>query len=115
MSYTVEQQENLKAAIRELDRTGFPTHALRINIAIDNDEPFNDIMKIPQEIIPVRPEVPVMDLPEQPPFSGKGSGITPWRVFAKKVSDMEPEVIDDLGRPDLIKILVDKGIISEEG
>lgn len=48
-----------------------------------------------------------------PPRSGPKATREVWRAFAKKVIDMEPELIDALERKDLISILEDKGVIEK--
>jgi hypothetical protein len=36
-----------------------------------------------------------------------------WRAFAKRTLDMEPDIIDQLDRKDLIRLLEDKGVIEK--
>lgn len=111
MSYTVEQLEEFGKIKSELYRTGHPTVSLRMELLMEQGVPFDEVLKVNQERYAraVKPEVPVVDLPPPPT---KNATNAKWRAFAKKVSDMEPEVIDSMGRTDIRKILVDKGIID---
>ena len=112
MDYTTEQNFEMVQAQRELNRTGHPSEVTRIKVWMEEGRPFTEIQKIyrPVKIKPEKllPEVVV----DHPPMVGKGSGNLPWRAFAKQVSDMDPEIIDSMGKQDLITVLRDKGVIE---
>lgn len=80
---------------------------------VEQDAPFSKIQSL-YKIPKVKPEkaVPVEVTYDHPPLSGKGSGSGPWRAFAKMVSDMDPDIIDSMGKSDLITVLRDKGVID---
>ena len=114
MIYTTEQAHEMAQAKLEMDRTGNPSAVQRINLAIENQLAFKEIQKI-YKVAKVKPEkeLPIEVTYDHPPLTGKGSGNNPWRRFAKTVSDMDPDIIDSMGRDDIIKILRDKGVIDE--
>lgn len=63
----------------------------------------------------VRPQTDVdMGEVEIPPRDGKGSGVGAWREFAKAVSDMDPEVIDESPKAEIIANLEAAGVIPAE-
>lgn len=113
MEYTTEQNYEMVQAQRELNRTGHPSEVTRIKVWMEEGRPFSEIQKIYQPV-KVKPEKPVsveVTL-AHPPITGKGSGNLPWRKFAKEVSDMDPEIIDSMGKTDIITVLRDKGVIE---
>src|SRR3990172_9440016 len=65
---------------------------------------------------PIRPNKPGVDHTTLtvPPRVGQGGSIGVWRKFAREVSDMDPEVIDAMGREDLIAQLERMRIIPTE-
>ena len=113
MDYTTEQYFEMATAKRELSRTGHPSAVTLITVWMEEGRPFKEIQKIYQPV-KVKPEVVTLpgDIPIQPPTHGKGSGNKPWRAFAKAVSDMDHEIIDSMSAPDLITVLIDKGVIE---
>jgi len=113
MDYTTEQYYEMARAKIELNRTGNPSAVTRITIWMEEGRPFTEIQKI-YKPARVKPEIPtpIEATYDHPPMMGKGSGNRPWRAFAKEVSDMDPEIIDSMGKQDLIVVLRDKGIIE---
>ena len=113
MEYTSEQLHEMALARTKLNRTGHPSAVTRIKIWMEEGRPFSEIQKIYQ-IAKVKPEKPASKEAtlDHPPLSGKGSGNVPWRAFAKEVSDMDPEIIDSMGKPDIVTVLRDKGVIE---
>jgi hypothetical protein len=113
MEYTEKQRGAMWQAQKDFHRTGAPEKAQRVALMMENEHPYQDIMSYVEggQPTPVKPEIATADLPPVPDYTGNKATNSAWRSFAKKVSDMEPEVIDDLGRTDIIKILSDKGII----
>lgn len=49
-----------------------------------------------------------------PPREGRGSGDKAWRAYANAVSDMDPEVIESMGKEELIATLISMGVLPEE-
>ena len=113
MEYTTEQYFEMATAKRELNRTGNPSAVTRITTWMEEGRPFSEIQKIYQPV-KVKPEIATEIEPgmDHPPIVGKGSGNFPWRKFAKQVSDMDPEIIDSMGKTDIITVLRDKGVIE---
>jgi hypothetical protein len=113
MEYTTKQQGAMWQAQKDFHRTGAPERAQRVALMVENEHPYQDIMSYVEggQVLNVKPEVPTVDLPPIPDYTGNKATNKAWRSFAKKVSDMEPEVIDEMGRTDIITILVDKDII----
>lgn len=94
-------------------RTGHPEIVQRIDLALSEDKPFSKVQVL-YKTSEIKPEKPVEEVVyDSPPFSGKGSGRGAWRAFAKKVSDMDPEIINSMEKSDIITVLIDKGIISQ--
>jgi len=115
MTYTTEQHYEMAEAKKRLNRTGHPSAVTRITVWMEEGRPFSEIQKIYQPVT-VKPEVPVSKPTSDivaPPKSGLGSGTEKWQDFAKEVSDMDHEIIDSMGKQDLITVLKDKGIIDE--
>lgn len=48
-----------------------------------------------------------------PPRRGPDADVGKWRAFAKKTLDMEPEIIDQMARNDLISLLENKKVIEK--
>ena len=112
MEYTTEQNYEMIQAQRELNRTGHPSEVTRIKVWKEEGRPFSEIQRI-YKPVKVKPEkLPSVMVVDHPPLTGKGSGNLPWRAFAKEVSDMDPEIIDSMGKQDLITVLRDKGVIE---
>ena len=112
MDYTSEQNLEMAMAKKELNRTGHPSAVTRIKIWQEEGRPFSEIQKIYRPVR-IKPEkLPSVMVVDHPPLTGKGSGNFPWRKFAKEVSDMDPEIIDSMGKTDIITVLRDKGVIE---
>lgn len=111
--YTTAQLSSIHLAKRRHLQSGRPQVVAKIDLLVSEEAPYDDIWKLASSDIRemVKPEKPA-DVIEPPPFTGKGSGTDHWREFALKVSDMETEVINSMGRNDLITVLADKGIIE---
>lgn len=92
---------------------GEPQHAAAIQRAIDaGEEPPKDLVN-PKRI---RPEVEVdsEESLEIPPRKGPGSSKKAWQEFAKQVSDIEPEIIDNMDQGEVIHMLEVRGVIPRE-
>lgn len=113
MSYTDDQLESLRLAKRRLYSTGKPEVVSQIDYYMAQDAPYEKVWEIARADVEgmVRPEKPTDVIPP-PPITGRGSTTAAWQSFAKKVSDMEPEVIMSMGRNDLVRVLADRGIID---
>ena len=113
MEYTDKQRGAMWQAQKDFRITGNPGKAQKVALMIENEHSYQDIMSYVEGGRPttVKPEVPTTDLPPIPDYTGTKATNKAWRSFAKKVTDMEPDVIDSMGRSDIITILSDKGII----
>jgi len=115
--YTNEQMDKLNQASRNYQRTGYPQKSNAIVEQMSNSVPYSDIEMPDSTLVSetLRPETPIdTKLIEIPPRTGPGSGHGVWVEFAELVSDMDPEVIEQFTRNELIDILVDRDIINEE-
>ncbi len=113
MTYTSEQKLEIAQARIRLRRTGHPSTVQRIDLAVSEDKPFWKVQAL-YKTSEVKPEKKVEEvIYSPPPLGGTGSGKGPWRAFAKKVSDMDPDIIDSMEKSDIITVLTDKGIISQ--
>lgn len=69
---------------------------------------------LPSNLTGINPETTIDPSSlEVPPRTGRNATHLIWREFAKKVIDMEPEIVDTLERGDIIGILEDKGVIEK--
>lgn len=117
---SAEQDGVIAKARIEYERRGHPEWVASLNHQIQAGVPFEDLdwpdQKPPPNIStrpPIRPETGIdLDLIHLPPRYGKGSSNSSWREFAKLVTDIEPDIIDDLGRDDLIQLLEDRDVID---
>lgn len=113
MSYTDDQLQSISDAITRLDHAGKPEIGAKIAYMQQEGVSYDEIWELATADVKdlVRPEKPISDIVPPPPTTGPNSSTDRWRRFAKKVSDMDPEVIDSMGRNDLITVLADRGII----
>ena len=117
--YTAEQIGVLNDKYRELMRTGHVPEGIRLELQMQQEVPFEDL-EVKQSPIrgteDIRPEVVVNldEIADMPPRVGPGSSTFAWAEFAAAVSDIEEEVLENLGREEIIDLLIDKGIINEE-
>jgi len=113
VAFTEEEIGAIYNKVRELRMAGEPGRAfalrdrLRAGLPIEPHEYMEDL---------VHPEksthgVDVSQL-EVPARNGVGSGRLAWQDFAKLTVDMEPAVIDNMNRRDIIALLEEKGIIE---
>jgi hypothetical protein len=98
---TKEQTTEMNVKLREAGRSGDPGLAQRYREALLDGRYYEPPTPEPEIYI------------EQPPFKGPGSGKDTWQEFAKAQTDMEPEVIDALGKGDLITMLRAQGVIGQ--
>jgi len=112
MPYTSEQNLEINQAKIRLRRSGHPSAVQRIDLAVSQDLPFSKVEALykPRKVKPEK-SVPVEATYNHPPLAGKGSGTGPWQDFAKIVSDIDPDIIDSMGKSDIITVLKGKGII----
>lgn len=111
--FTTDQNQQLAFTRAELDRTGAPELIARMDVMEANGASFKELMKVANRTVEsqVKPETD-NEAVAPPPFTGAGATNKAWRKFAAEMSDMDPEVIESLGREDLVVVLADKGIIS---
>ena len=104
----------MTAMIRTWGQKGHPEKSNRLRAHL------REQTRPPAELLstgPVKPEKPI-DNPDDieiPPRNGKGATKDVWAEFAMNVADVEEEVVDRMGRGDIIAMLEAKGVIPEEG
>lgn len=107
--YTPEQIEAIQNKMRELRRVGKPeiANALR-------EKFYAGELVEPAEYTTGPITTSAIGLTEEelipPPEVGKGSGQPKWAAFAERVSDLDPELLRQLGRDDIIVQLKQLGI-----
>ncbi len=115
--YTDAQMDKLNIASRNYQTSGFPQKSNALIEQMAASVPYKDI-QMPDGVkdsIALRPETLIdISLVDIPPRHGLGSGQGVWAEFAELVSDMDPEVIEQFTRDEIIGILVDRDIINEE-
>lgn len=116
--YNQTELGKLAQAVSEYQRTGDPQAAYRLEAQMADHTPFSEIALDDAAIArrgrpTIRPETTVnLSLVEEPPRAGKGSGQPAWVIFAEMVTDTEPEVLDSLGRDEIIQLLIDRDVID---
>lgn len=117
MTYTEEEVRTLRMKMREYRRTGHPDWALRLQVQMDNEVPFADLNIPGTEFRKAAfwPETQVAShLVDLPPRNGAGASTNAWRQFASLVSDVDRNVLDSLGRDEIIQLMIDRNIIPAE-
>lgn len=111
--YTQEQLDSIYIAKRRIHHAGRPEIAARIDYLMSLEAPYEKVWEVAQADVEamVKPEKPTDVIPP-PPYTGREATTEAWRSFAHKVSDMDPEIVDSMGRNDLIRVLSDRGIIE---
>jgi hypothetical protein len=115
MEYTPEQNGLVILKKRELLRMGRPEIVARIDMQIEAGVPFAELQfldptaQAPNEIRP-QTSVDATQL-ETPPRSGKGATKAAWLDFALLTMDIDPDVLADSSRDDIIVMLEQAEII----
>jgi hypothetical protein len=108
--YTQQEIFLITQRVRELRGTGNTQQGLALRARFLAGEKIE-----PWEYSPthVTPEIPVTsweDL-EHPPFTGPGSTAAKWRVWATTVTDIEADVLESMGRVNIVDLLRDRGVL----
>lgn len=110
MEFTPEQVGAIKTRVRVLRMKGQPEIAFSLLARLKRGDPIE-----PWEYDPegVRPEKGITAgvVAAHPPFTGPGSGGDAWKRWAISVADVEPQIIENLGRDAVIQLLRDRGIL----
>lgn len=64
-------------------------------------------------MIPVSEQIPEQQVPQRPPTSGPGSGVTAWREYAAAVTESPLESWAAMSREDIIALLDSEGTEAE--
>jgi len=109
---TEEETDRIHEAFNYWHMHGFPEKAAVLTECLKQGRrpPANLVLINETDI---KPEIPLASYEglEIPPRAGPDATAEAWRAFAAKVTDMEPEIIAKMGRPDLISMLEVKKII----
>lgn len=100
MELTKEQRIEMIEAEREYRRNGRPEVAENIKTARSQNRYYLGVVEI--EYVEE----------DQPPEHGPGSSHEAWRVYARKVSDFDPEIIETAKKKDLIGMLRANGLAT---
>lgn len=115
MGLSAKDKDRIVTAQRHWSSKGEVQAATALARALAADEMPKD--KSLLNLTAIRPQTNI-DVGEEgveiPPRTGKGSGIENWREFAKATSSMDPDVIDEMGKPDIIENLEAAGVIPAE-
>jgi hypothetical protein len=101
---TLDQRIEMNEGIRYANRMGRPQDASKLRQALEAGV----YAELVDSIEAPTPEA----LPDPPPRRGKGSGQKHWIVYAKLVSDIDPEIIDSAKQIDIIGMLEANGLID---
>lgn len=107
MSYKSKELGQISEANKEFERTGRPEVVAQIRLLVSQEAPFSKIAAL------INPKSEAKTA-EQPPISGKGSGVEAWRDFAKEVSDLDAETVDSMSKEDLLTVLADEGLLEDD-
>ncbi len=102
---SIEQRIEMMDQIRASRMAGRPQDAQKLEAAMDRGA----YAQLEGSI-----EAPIPDpSPNPPPRGGKGSSKENWLEYAKLVSDIDLEVLESAGQPDLIGMLEANGLIEK--
>lgn len=109
---TDDELGEMFAAMRRHTAEGDPVKAFILQDHITNRTHAPKELLYFGEIHPTREsdEAP----PDMPPRHSVGATKAAWVDFAKRTSDLEHEIIDSMGRNDIIKALEAQGVIPRE-
>jgi len=116
--YSDLEYGKLRQKLTRYSKIGHPEWAARLQLQMDNEVPFNEIV-LPEELdapkSQIRPETNVaVHLLDVPARRGRGSSSAEWRQFARLVSNISTEVLENMGRSEIITVLEDRGILPPE-
>ncbi len=114
MSITTKDRNKIYNRIRHYRMRGEPTHAHTLELAMAAGEMPDPTLMSDSGVNTDTPLVGSVDL-TIPPTHGKGSGIKAWVEFAAKVTDIDSEVLQRMGRDDIIETLKARGNIPADG
>jgi len=114
MDYSPEQVGAIKARIRVLRMKGQPEVAFNLMARLKRGDPIEPWEYDPAGVRPEKGVTTTEAVPPHPPFTGVGSSGEAWRRWAVGVADVEPQVLESLGRDAIIGLLRDRGILPPE-
>ncbi len=116
--YTAAEQGKIREIILRYHKTGHPEWIARLELQLEQGVPFEQL-RLPEHDVPrgqpIRPETNVaVHLLEVPPRTGKGSSSAAWRQFARLTTNIPSDVLDNLGREEIIPLLIERDVIEED-
>lgn len=106
MKYSDKQQTEIDERVRNFEKRGQPERAHKLRVQVADGVAFDELEGKPADVQEEADELP------EPPRAGPGSGVDAWRAFAKEVSDLDDEVIDAMGRDEIVSTLEEAEIIE---
>ncbi len=100
---TLEQRIEMNEGIRYANRMGRPQDGSKLRQALEAGvyAELTDSVEAPTPA----------ELPDPPPRGGKGSGIKKWLAYAKLVSQIDDEVLENAQKDDIVGMLEANGLI----
>ena len=102
---TIEERIEMMEGIRYAQKHGRPQDAQKLRQALDAGV----FAELTGSIEAPEPE----PLPDPPPRRGKGSGVTSWLEYAKLVSQIDHEVLENAQKDDIIGMLEANGLLEK--
>ena len=111
--YTPEQIEEIRGRIREYQRRGQPELANALKTKLYSGELVEPAEYTLGPVTSTKPGLTREEL-EPPAEFGKGSSQKAWAAFGERTSDIDPEVLRQAGRDDIIAMLKEVGVYNPE-
>ena len=102
---SLEERIAMTEQIRESKKHGRPQDAQKLQQALDAGV-FAELAGSVEAPVPE-------PLPDPPPRRGKGSGVTSWLEYAKLVSQIDHEVLENAQKDDIIGMLEANGLLEK--
>ncbi len=107
--YNDEQIDEIRGRIREYQRTGQPELANALKTKFYSGELVEPAEYTLGSVTSTKPGLTREEL-EPPAEFGKGSSQKAWAAFGERTSDIDPEVLRQMGRDDIIAALKEIGV-----
>lgn len=108
MSYSDKELAEIQTRLYHYEKSGSPEKAFKLKLQVEDEVAFDELIGTPKDIEAEKATTP------EPPRTGPGSGVEAWRSFAKLVTNMSAEVIDDMKRDEIILVLEEGDYITSE-
>lgn len=112
--YSEQQQEQIHNKVRQLRDHGKAQAGLLLRDRFKRGELIEAWEYGITNVKPEREGIIDARILEPPPHTGRNSGADKWREWMKQVSDIDPEIIDNLTRKDIVELAQERGILPPD-